>query len=132
MQLALNRARWAGESLERFQQVYPIVELQIPNNPEQVTHFHEAMTFKTLKELKQATFTCGATATFTLGLTQLIGQQVMTPSDCKEIAQVCLSPEDYLCGRKIFQTAQIGHLQCHSQHSHYERCLLEKVALLHK
>lgn len=39
--------------MEGFKHVYNVFEVQIPKNTEQVVHLHEAVPFKTLKELNK-------------------------------------------------------------------------------
>jgi hypothetical protein len=64
---------------------------------------HEALPFKTLKELKMAVVQYGATVPFTLGIIETLVNEPLSPSDWKTIAKACLSGGDYLLWKSEFQ-----------------------------
>jgi hypothetical protein len=55
---------------------------------------HDALPFKTLKELKMAMAQYGATILFTLEIIETLVHEPLPPSDGKTIAKACLSGGD--------------------------------------
>jgi hypothetical protein len=68
-----------------------------PNNPQVPVRYHEQISFKTLKELKQACTMYGPTAPFSVQMLQsVVGDMALPPEDWIGIAKACLSLRDYL------------------------------------
>jgi hypothetical protein len=91
----MREARQVGEDMREFHCF--LVRVQ---NDQRV---HEALLFKTLKELKMAVVQYGATAPFTLGIIESLVDEALPPSDWKTMAKACLAGGDYLLWKSEFQ-----------------------------
>jgi hypothetical protein len=81
LQAALQEACSQGEETAGFR-FYPVFERPDANNPGKQQRFQEKITFKTVKEVKQACTMYGSTAPFTQGLLQsVVGDTAMPPDD---------------------------------------------------
>ncbi|XP_053909159.1 endogenous retrovirus group K member 5 Gag polyprotein-like [Cuculus canorus] len=108
MQLALKKAREAGEILEGFQ-VYPVVQRQQATGA--LFNDYEPIPFKQLKELKIASAQYGPTAPFTVTILETIAAHTLPPSDWKSLAKAVLSGGEYLLWSSEYSEQCAFHAQ---------------------
>ncbi|KAL6034726.1 hypothetical protein STEG23_021962 [Scotinomys teguina] len=78
------------------QQVFLVMEMDDPNNPAQRARYHQPLTFKELRGLKEAVAAYGALAPFTLTMVESYQVSNLTPGDWKQLARAALTGEDDL------------------------------------
>ena len=80
-----------------------------------------ALSFKEMKQLKEATAAKGAQVPFTLAMVESLAASNLTPSDWQQLCRAVLSGGDYLLWRGEYQenclqtarlNAQAGQAQC--------------------
>ncbi|CAD7674093.1 unnamed protein product [Nyctereutes procyonoides] len=94
LQRALYQASQRGEDVSEFQ-LFPVT---VQGGQRAYT----ALSFKVLKDLKQACTQYGPTAPFTLSMLDNLTREALCPGDWRVIAQACLSPGDNLLWSKQF------------------------------
>ncbi|XP_041910468.1 endogenous retrovirus group K member 5 Gag polyprotein-like [Arvicola amphibius] len=98
----------------------PVIEVPDPNNPGQVLRQHVALSFKEMKQLKEAMAVYGSQTLFTLAMVESFVALNLTPSDWQQLCRAVLSGGDYLLWRGEYQenclqtarlNAQVGQAQ---------------------
>ncbi|KAL6029855.1 hypothetical protein STEG23_037663 [Scotinomys teguina] len=84
------------------QQAFPVMEMDDPNNPGQRARYHQALTIKELKGLKEAVAAYGALAPFTLTMVESYQVSNLTPGDWQQLARAALTRGDYLLWKGEF------------------------------
>ncbi|XP_010634502.1 endogenous retrovirus group K member 10 Gag polyprotein-like [Fukomys damarensis] len=91
LQRCLRRALEAGEDVPK--ELFPIIEVQGPQGPQQE---HRPLEFKLIKELKLAVNQYGTNAPFTTVIFESLSGQWLALGDWKAICKAALSGGDYL------------------------------------
>ncbi|CAD7682407.1 unnamed protein product [Nyctereutes procyonoides] len=94
LQRTLFQASQRGEDVSEFQ-LFPVT---VQGGQRAYT----ALSFKVLKDLKQACTQYGPTAPFTLSMLDNLTREALCPGDWRVIAQACLSPGDNLLWKTQF------------------------------
>lgn len=80
-----------------------VIEVPDPNNPGQVLRQHVALSFKEMKQLKEAVAVYGSQAPFTLAMVESFAALNLTASNWQQLCRVVLSGGDYLLWRGEYQ-----------------------------
>ncbi|XP_016061240.1 PREDICTED: endogenous retrovirus group K member 9 Gag polyprotein-like [Miniopterus natalensis] len=103
LQRTLLKAQESGEEVWNSGfAVFPVSEQPNPNNHNQVQRYYTPVSFKMLKELKQATAQYGPTAPYTLTILENIATDALTPNDWRSLAKACLTGGEYLLWKSKF------------------------------
>ncbi|CAD7666394.1 unnamed protein product [Nyctereutes procyonoides] len=94
LQRALYQASQRGEDVSEFQ----LFSVTVQGGQRAYT----ALSFKVLKDIKQACTQYGPTAPFTLSMLDNMTREALCPGDWRVIAQACLSPGDNLLWKTQF------------------------------
>ncbi|KAL6087430.1 hypothetical protein STEG23_025231 [Scotinomys teguina] len=73
------------------QQAFPVMEMDDPNNPGQRVRYHQALTIKELKGLKEAVAAYGALTPFTLTMVEFYQVSNLTPDSWQQLARAALT-----------------------------------------
>ncbi|KAL6032266.1 hypothetical protein STEG23_037283 [Scotinomys teguina] len=73
------------------QQAFPVMEMDDPKNPGQRARYHQALTFKELRGLKEAVAAYGALAPFTLTMGESYQVSNLTPGNWQQLARAALT-----------------------------------------
>ncbi|KAL6031335.1 hypothetical protein STEG23_011943 [Scotinomys teguina] len=96
------------------------MEMDDPNNPGQRARYHQPLTFKELRALKEAVAVYGALAPFTLTMVESYQVSNLTPGDWQQLIRAALTGGDYLlwkgeffeqCSQTACMNAQAGFPQ---------------------
>ncbi|XP_032755597.1 endogenous retrovirus group K member 6 Gag polyprotein-like [Rattus rattus] len=82
---------------------YPVVEVPDPNNAGQSRRQHAPLSFKELKNLKEAVSSYGPLAPFTSAIFESYVASTLTPGDWQQLCRAVLSGGDFLLWRGEFQ-----------------------------
>ncbi|KAL6036676.1 hypothetical protein STEG23_021823 [Scotinomys teguina] len=91
-----------GEGFTLPQQAFLVMEMDDPNNPGQRARYHQALTFKALRGLKEALAAFVALTPFTLTMVESYQVSNLTPGDWQQLARAALTDEDYLLWKGEF------------------------------
>ncbi|XP_052590591.1 endogenous retrovirus group K member 5 Gag polyprotein-like [Peromyscus californicus insignis] len=89
-----EEGKWRGVIWQDTVQDYPISETV--NAAEQAVRNHVPLTFKEMKQLKEAVSSYGLQAPFTVTLFESFSASYLTPSDWQQLCHAALSGGDYL------------------------------------
>lgn len=91
---------------------FPIVEVLDPSNADQSIRQHAPLSFKELKNLKEAVSAYGPLAPFTSAIFESYVASTLTPGDWQQLCRAALSGGDFLLWRGEFQEqcAQLARL----------------------
>ncbi|KAL6080778.1 hypothetical protein STEG23_031714 [Scotinomys teguina] len=99
------------------QQAFPVMEMDDPNNPGQRVRYHQTLTFKGLRGLKEAVAAYGALAPLTLAMVESYQVSNLTPGDWQQLARAALTGGDYLLWKGEFfeQCSQTAHMNAQGE-----------------
>lgn len=83
--------------------LFPVLETVDPQQQEQVIRHHESLSFKDIKQLKEAVIAYGPHASFTVTPFESFSDLHYTPSDWLQLCRAVLSGGDFLLWRAEFQ-----------------------------
>ncbi|KAL6042717.1 hypothetical protein STEG23_024389, partial [Scotinomys teguina] len=109
-----------GEGFTLPQQTFLVMEMDDPNNPGQRARYHQTLTIKELRGLKEAVAAYGALAPFKLIMVESYQVSNLTPGNWQQLARAALTRGDYLlwkgeffeqCSQTACMNAQAGFPQ---------------------
>ncbi|XP_012583237.1 PREDICTED: endogenous retrovirus group K member 5 Gag polyprotein-like [Condylura cristata] len=103
--------------------VAPVIEVPDPNNPGQALRQHVALSFKEMKQLKEAVSAYGAQVPFTLAIVESFTVLNLTPSDWQQLCRAVLSGGDYLLWRGEYQENCVHTARLNAQAGQAQRNL---------